>query len=86
MIIIFMVVLLKFFIQFKLILIKSNVFCNYIFIYYNNNHKCNIGTIINHKFNNFCHTKMKKIQFSQKFTRQVNENIYFLIKVIYNIL
>ena len=27
-----------------------------------NNHKCNIGTIINHKFNNFCHTKMKKIQ------------------------
>ena len=60
MIIIFMVVLLKFFIQFKLILIKSNVFCNYIFIYYKNNHKCNIGTIINHKFNNFCHTKIKK--------------------------
>ena len=22
-----------------------------------------IGTFINHKFNNFCHTKMKKIQF-----------------------
>ena len=33
------------------------------FFYYKNNHKCNIGTIINHKFNNFCHTKMKKIQF-----------------------
>ena len=25
----------------------SNVFRNYIFIYYRNNHKCNIGTIQN---------------------------------------
>ena len=27
----------------------SNVFRNYIFIYYRNNHKCNIGTIQNTK-------------------------------------
>ena len=40
----------------------SNVFRNYIFIYYKNNHKCNIGTIINHKYK-FCRTKMKIIQF-----------------------
>ena len=39
----------------------SNVFRNYIFIYYRNNHKCNIRTIINHKYK-FCHTKMKTIQ------------------------
>ena len=43
----------------------SNVFCNRIFVYYKNNHKCNIGTIINHKYK-FCHTKMKIIQFFQK--------------------
>ena len=27
----------------------SNVFRNYIFIYYRNNHKCNIGTVQNTK-------------------------------------
>ena len=31
------------------ILIMSNVFRNYIFIYYRNNNKCNIGTIQNTK-------------------------------------
>ena len=62
------------------------MFYKHIFIYYKNNHKCNIETIVNHKFNNFCRTKMKKkYSFSQKFKRQFNENIYFLIKVIYNI-
>ena len=30
-------------------LIMSNVFRNYIFIYYRNDHKCNIGTIQNTK-------------------------------------
>ena len=29
----------------------SNVFCNYIFIYYRNNKKCNRGTIQNTKKN-----------------------------------
>ena len=62
----------------------SNVFRNYIFIYYRNNHKCNIRTIMNHKYK-FCCTKMKTIKKIQKFKRQVNENIHFLIKVIYNI-
>ena len=38
-----------------------------------------------HKFN-FCCTKMKKYNFSEEFKKQVSENIYFLIKVIYNIL
>ena len=55
------------------------------FIYYRNTHKYNIGTIINHKYK-FCYAKMKTIQFSQEFKRQVNRNIHFLIKVIYNIL
>ena len=63
----------------------SNVFHNHIFIYYKNNHKCNIGKIINHRYK-FCRTKMKIIQFFSKFKRHVNENIHFLIKVIYNIL
>ena len=50
------------------------------FIYYKNNHKCNIGTIINHKFNHFCRTKMEKnIIFLKNFKRQVNENIYIYI-------
>ena len=40
----------------------SNVFHNHIFIYYRNDCKCNIGTIINHKYK-FCYTKMKIIQF-----------------------
>ena len=31
-------------------LIKSNEFHNHIFIYYRNNHKYNIGKIINHKY------------------------------------
>ena len=43
-------------------LIKNNVFHNHIFIYYINNHKCNIRTIINHKYK-FCCTKIKTIQF-----------------------
>ena len=34
----------------------SNVVCNYIFIYYRNNHKCYIGTIQNTKKG-----KLKKI-------------------------
>ena len=34
----------------------SNVFCNNIFIYYRNNHKCNIETIQNTK-----KRKLKKI-------------------------
>ena len=34
----------------------SNVFRNYIFIYYRNNYKCNIGTIQNTK-----KSKLKKI-------------------------
>ena len=63
----------------------SNVFRNHIFFYYNNNHKCNIETIINNKYK-FCHTKIKIIQFFSKIQRQVNENIQFLIKVIYKIL
>ena len=54
-----MVVLLKN-LQFKLISL-SNVFRNHIFIYYKNNHKCNIGTIINYKYK-FCHTEMKIIK------------------------
>ena len=84
-------------------LINNNLFHNNIFIYYRNNHKCNIGTIIvinmnlniqflfiigtiiNHKYK-FYSTKMKKKKNSQKFKRQVNKNIHFLIKVIYNIL
>ena len=36
----------------------SNV---HIFIYYRNDYKCNIGTIINHKYK-FYHIKMKIIQ------------------------
>ena len=31
----------------------SNVFRKHIFIYYKNNHKCNIGIIINHKYKFF---------------------------------
>ena len=42
-----------------------------------------IGTIINI---NFVVSKWKQYNFSQKFKRQVNENIHFLIKFIYNIL
>ena len=40
---------IKNFFTIKTNLIMSNVFCNYIFIYYRNNHKCNIGTIQNTK-------------------------------------
>ena len=57
------------------------------FIYYKNNHKCNIGIIINLII--FVVLKWKKYKFSQKFKRQVNENIYiyiYFIKVIYDIL
>ena len=43
----------------------SNIFRNHIFIYYRNNHKCNIETIINYKYK-FCCTKMKIIQFFSK--------------------
>ena len=43
-----------------------------------------IGTLINHKYK-FFYAKMRTIQFSQEFKRQVNRNIHFLIKVIYNI-
>ena len=51
------------------------------FFYYRNTHKCSIRIIINYKYK-FCHAKMKTVQFSQKFKRQVNKNINFLLKVI----
>ena len=51
-----------FFFTIETILIRSNVFCKHIFIYYKNNHKCNIGIIINHEYK-FCRIKMKTIQF-----------------------
>ena len=73
-----MVILLIFF-TIQTNLIKSNVFRNHIFIFYRNNHKCNIETIINNKYK-FSRTKMNSIQFSQKFKRQVNENIHFFNK------
>ena len=43
-------------------LVKNNVFHNHIFIYYRNNYKYNIRTIIDHKYK-FCCTKMKTIKF-----------------------
>ena len=39
----------------------SNVFRNYIFIYYRNNHKCNIGTIQNTKKKNVNLKKLIKL-------------------------
>ena len=64
-----------------------NVFCNHIFIYYRNNHKCNIETIINHKYK-FCRTKMKVIQFFLRNSKDklTKTFIFFLNKNIYNIL
>ena len=53
----------------------SNVFCNYIFIYYRNNHKFNIGIIINHKYN-ICRTKMKIIQFFSKIQKTSQRKEY----------
>ena len=49
-----------------------------IFIYYKNNHKCNIGTIINHKFNHFCRTKIKKKKFLKNSKGKLT-NIYIYI-------
>ena len=46
----FRVVSLNLFFTIQTNLIKNNAFHNHIFIYYRNNHKCNTGTIINHKY------------------------------------
>ena len=55
------------------------------FVIYKNNHKCNIGTIINYKYK-FCRTKMKIIQFFSEIQKASQRKYSFLIKVIYNIL
>ena len=54
------------------------------FLIYRNNHKCNIGTIINHKYK-LCHIKMKVIQFFSEIQKASQQKYLFLIKVIYNI-
>ena len=59
---------INFFLTIKTNLIKNNVFDNHIFIYYRNNHKCNIKTIINHKYK-FCHTKIKIIKIFSNFQK-----------------
>ena len=64
----------------------SIVFRNYIFIYYKNNHKCNIGTIINHKFNNFCRTKMKKNTIFLRNSKGKLTKIFIYFYKSYNIL
>ena len=55
------------------------------FLIYRNNHKCNIRTIINHKYKP-CHTKMKLIHFFSKIQKASQRKYLFLIKIIYSIL